>query len=567
MRFLSHLLRKEQYVSLGVIFILTAVSVFAFNPYEYGLSDHAITIPFLKSIANPSLYPNDYLVAEKSYYYSYFWQALGFIGRYFPLNVPLLFFVLYYVSLFFFFWGIYLIAKLLWRRQEVAYLSLFFLLFFKPTLGGMSTFDRAFLTRVAVLPILVFAFYFFLRKKFLWSFVLQGVGFLIHPLSAAHMIAILFLASIIWMREMGLKKILVCWIILASLASPIFIWKIISSPPSVSLLHANADWLELLRLRSADEIFPFSWPRVVFLEAGLVFLAFLASWKYKPQTQYHRIIIGATFLIIGFCILGTIFSEIYSFPLALNLQLFRSFQWLVYLAFIYFANYAFQELRSGKGLYKLLAVFLAFGVFYGASNWAYGYAAFLILALLLVLKKRGTNSKLPRYFVYALLAVVLILSSIFYLQGERFSRGNHQEKFWLDVAKKAKAGTGQRDMFIVPPNLEGFRIESERTIYGDWKDGTLTFYNPAFGKEWFMRMQRLGYQKDFSSEGSSVPRDVFLKENFFALSEADFRAIAAEMRQRAGEKPRVFLVTFRNGKRLNFPLAYGNDEFLIYEIK
>ncbi len=66
MRFLSHLLRKEQYVSLGVIFILTAVSVFAFNPYEYGLSDHAITIPFLKSIANPSLYPDDYLVAEKS---------------------------------------------------------------------------------------------------------------------------------------------------------------------------------------------------------------------------------------------------------------------------------------------------------------------------------------------------------------------------------------------------------------------------------------------------------------------------------------------------------------------
>ncbi|MDD5626989.1 MAG: hypothetical protein PHW01_03225 [Patescibacteria group bacterium] len=556
MRFLSRLSRKEQYISLGVVFVLTTISIFAFNPYEYGLSDHAITIPFLKSIANPSLYPNDYLVAEKSYYYSYFWQALGFIGRYFPLNIPLLFFVLYYVSLFFFFWGIYLIAKLIFQKQEVAYLSLFFLLFFKPTLGGMSTFDRAFLTRVAVLPILVFAFYFFLKKKFLWSFVLQGLGFLMHPLSAAHMIAILFLASIIWIREMGWKRLLVYLIILASMASPIFIWKIISSPPSVSLLHANADWLELLRLRSADEIFPFSWSRVVFLEAGLVFLAFLASWKYKPQAQYHRIIIGAAFLIIGFCILGTIFSEIYSFPLALNLQLFRSFQWLVYLAFIYFANYVFQELRSGRGLCKLSAVLLALGIFYGASNWVYGYAAFLILALLLVLKKRGTDSKLPRYFVHALLAVVLILGSIFYFQGERFSWGNHQEKFWLDVAKKAKAETGQRDVFIVPPHLEGFRIESERTIYGDWKDGTLTFYNPAFGKEWLMRMQRLGYQ-----------RDVPLKESFFVLSEADFRAIAKETRQRAGEKSRVFLVTFRNGKQLNFPLAYGNEKFLVYEIK
>jgi len=538
-----------------MIFILTAISVFALNQYEYGLSDQAITIPFLKSLENPNLYPDDYLVSERSYYYSFFWQGLGFLGRYLPFNIPILFFIFYCVSLFFFFWGIYLVAKILFQKQEVGYLSLFFLLFFKPLLGGISSFDRIFLTRVIVLPIIIFAFYFFLKKKFLWSFILQGLGFLMHPLSAVHMIAILFVASLIWIRKIGWKRMLIYWIILGILVSPIFVWKIISSPSSASLLHANIDWIQLLRLRSSDEIFPFSWPKIVLEEAALVFLVFLISLQYKPRGQYHRIIIGAIFLILGFCVLATIFSELIPIPLILNLQLFRSFQWLFYFTCIYFANYFLRELQDSKKINKLLLPLFVLGIFYGANNWIYGYVAFLFLMLLLVLGWRRTQFS-SSHFIKIFLVVVLILGGIFYIKGDRFYLGNHQEPSWLDVAKRAKEETAEKDMFIVPPNLEGFRIESERTIYGDWKDGTLMFYNPAFGKEWMRRMQRLGYQKD-------VP----LKESFLSLTESDFRVIAVEMRQSAGEGSRIFLVNFREGRRLNFPLVYGNAKFLVYEIE
>ncbi|MDP2944663.1 MAG: hypothetical protein Q8N57_03835, partial [bacterium] len=102
----------------AAIFILTAVSVLALNQYEYGLSDQAITVPFLKSFANSSLYPSDYLVAQKDYYYSYLWPFFGLAVRYFSINIPLAFFLLYFFALFFFFLGIYSISQLFFRRRE-----------------------------------------------------------------------------------------------------------------------------------------------------------------------------------------------------------------------------------------------------------------------------------------------------------------------------------------------------------------------------------------------------------------------------------------------------------------
>ena len=78
---------------------------------------------------------------------------------------------------------------------------------------------------------------------------------------------------------------------------------------------------------------------------------------------------------------------------------------------------------------------------------------------------------------------------------------NAQESGWLEVQVWAKENTRSHDVFIVPPNRSGFRVESERTIYGDWKDGTQMFFNPDFGFEWFRRMKALGYKKELEIRG------------------------------------------------------------------
>ncbi|PIU01941.1 hypothetical protein COT68_00560 [bacterium (Candidatus Torokbacteria) CG09_land_8_20_14_0_10_42_11] len=539
----------------AAIFILTAVSVISLNQYEYGLSDQAITVPFLKSFGDPSLYSSDYLVAQKDYYYSYLWPFLGLAVRYFSINIPLVFFLLYFFALFFFFLGIYSISQLLFRRREISFLALFFLLFFKPLLGGMASVDRSFLTRVAVLPILTFGLYYFLRRKYWLSCGFLGFGFLIHPLTAAQLAFILFFVFLSRWREIGWKKIAGCLILLAVLASPILAWKALHSPDSASLLRASPDWIKLLRLRSSDEIFPFSWPKIIFSQAMMVFLIFVLGAKFSPEKDYHRAVKIIISAVIIFCLLAAIFSEFLPLPIILNLQLFRSFQWLFYLAAIYFANYVFSQFSTGDWKDKIFVLALALGFFYGASNGGYGFACFSVLALLLILMKNKKKILISRYFTPALIILVLFLGGVLSFQNKKFTWQNKQEKDWQDIAVAARLSSKPDDFFIVPPNLEGFRVESERSIYGDWKDGTLTFYNPEFGREWFNRMEKLGYRENLS-----------LKKSFLAMTESDFLAIASEIRPEISPDAKIFLVTMLGSKALNFPLVYQNQKFIVYAL-
>jgi hypothetical protein len=44
---------------------------------------------------------------------------------------------------------------------------------------------------------------------------------------------------------------------------------------------------------------------------------------------------------------------------------------------------------------------------------------------------------------------------------------------------------------LTPPDREGFRVFSERSIVGEWKDGTQQFFSWAFTREWRRRMDAL----------------------------------------------------------------------------
>jgi hypothetical protein len=162
---------------------------------------------------------------------------------------------------------------------------------------------------------------------------------------------------------------------------------------------------------------------------------------------------------------------------------------------------------------------------------------------------------LLKHIVLILLAVVTVTSTGIYMRHRNFSIYNRQEKQWLDVQMWAKENTNSEDQFIVPPYLEGFRVESERTVYCDWKDGTLLNFNPAFGLEWIRRMERLGYKKNISPE-----------TGFRNLKEKDFTVIAEEMLIR-NKKSSVFLIREQENAALKFPKLYENEKFVAYQIR
>jgi len=177
--------------------VITAVSIIGINQYTYGLYNHFITIPFIKSIIDPYLYPHDFLIAEKKYFYTYFNSSIALLVKTFHVALPTLFFAVYCLSLYATLIAFFKIALALYPKKEVAYFSVIFLIFSFTTLGGMRTIESLFLERTFVMPMLLFAFYFFLQKKIVWAYTLSGIAFLFHPLSAVYVLACLFTCSVL----------------------------------------------------------------------------------------------------------------------------------------------------------------------------------------------------------------------------------------------------------------------------------------------------------------------------------------------------------------------------------
>lgn len=545
---------KIDVFGIAMSMLFAFASIFGVNMYEYGTKDQVITIPFLKEAINPALYPNDFLVAQKPYFYTFLWEVSARIIRYLHVDMTLLFFTLYVIAMVATFYALYLIAFTLFNRKDTAVLALFFILFTRTSLALSYTLDELFLTRSAVLPFLLFALYFFLKERFVLSYALLGVGFLIHPLTTIYAAALIGVASLINMQRIGIRRLLISIGVFVVLASPILVWKALYHPASLSTFYADPRWLALMRLRSTHHLFPFSWELNIFLEVFALLAAFVVSWKYQPKPFYHRVVVSFVGTIIAMWIVDIIFSEWLPLSIMLQIQLFRSTVFLIYFALIYIAHFVVMEIRARQfGIGTVLAAVLVVVALYDTQHWKIACAALLAVLTLIVLYQLVAQRTLSsQQFVLLIAGLCVAVGAVLFIRQPHFSINNAQNEQWLDVQQWANRSTDIADTFIVPPANLGFRVESERTIYGDWKDGTQMFFNPEFGYEWIKRMQKLG----FTNEAS-------LAQDFKQVDQTTFVDIANDLRI---ENHAVFLVMYRDRAGITFPVAYHNKDFTVYKV-
>ncbi len=170
----------------------------------------------------------------------------------------------------------------------------------------------------------------------------------------------------------------------------------------------------------------------------------------------------------------------------------------MYFAILYVANYFVQTIRSQGSLYDVLAAaIVSIAVLQGARVGKYAFVALVGLALLAMIFQARYRRPMPAlHWILTTLVLVSAFGATAWVRGVRLAVGNSQPREWLEVQRWARQNTAREDIlediFIVPPNLMGFRVESERGIYADWKDGTQTFFNPRYGLEWIRRMKALG---------------------------------------------------------------------------
>lgn len=533
--------------------VIASASIIGINQYTYGLYNHFITIPFIKSIIDPSLYPHDYLIAEKKFFYTYFNTGCAWLINLLGISLPQLYFTLYCISLYVTLISYFKISLHLFPKKEVAYFSVIFLIFSFTTLGEMRTVESLFLERTLVLPLLLFAFYCFLQKKIIASYTLAGIAFLFHPLSAVYALACLFMCSLFSLKEIGWKQATISLAILGALASPVLWLKIQNPAPSLGLFNPDPEWIELLRLRSAHHLFPTTWSPLLLTQSALFIVGFGLSRIHKPATWEHKTIMLSCSAVLLMCVAGTLFTEVLPVSIVLQFQLFRSFVFLIFFAIIYYSNFLFEESRSKEHILKKSIVFIFFVFIFYSGNMA-KYASFLLVAIAVVPGYYLASSflhKFSKLYFPSLILMVFALGAVGGLLRGGFTIGNKQDSEWLEIQYWAKQNTPKDAVFIVPPRLEGFRVEAERTLYGDWKDGTQMFFNPQFGKEWIRRMKMLGYVDDRK-----------LDESYAALKEPDFEKIKEELTYHSAA-----YIICKKEQTLSSPMVFSNREFKIYKIK
>jgi hypothetical protein len=362
---------------------------------------------------------------------------------------------------------------------------------------------------------------------------------------------------------------------------PIAVWSVSRGTPM------SAEWLELLKLRSAHHSFPSSFAVDLPDAAALLALAALAASRLSYDRRYLL-----TLFLVGTALqflFGTLLTEYLPVKAVLQYQPHRSWRFLQLLLQAVIAAGVVEGFRAGgvgrivalstgaivfvTGLESLLPLaviaqvaaarppaaawsrLLALAILLGVDGWgdkpldwtsllgpllnrSLSATVLTAAALALLIRigvEKGGFTRAALSGLAALLTLAWFLPHVYERARARFDRGG-----WVEVQKWARGNTPRSAVFLTPPREAGFRVFSERTAVGEWKDGTQQYFDDGFVREWGLRMEILG----------DLPK----------RNDEELRQIA----QRLGA---THIVLPARQERAGFAELYRNRDFAVYRAR
>jgi hypothetical protein len=559
--------------------LLLALAGTVLTGYRYGDSNHGITVPILKRLMDASLYPGDVMVATADKFPTVFYRALALL---LPNTdwIPVAFFVLYVVAIAATLAGAWRLG--MWAGGPgAAWLALLFAFPVRIGLAGEALYRVEFSHSHLASALVIWAMVWFLEGRRLLPLLVLSLGAYNHLLYSAYVLVPMVLVVLAERRERGTKRTLQLLAAAALPLVPIAAWSVSRGTPM------TAEWLELLKLRSSHHSFPSGFAGDLPDAAALLALAALSASRLPSD----RRALLALFLVgtaLQF-LFGTLFTEYWPLKAVLQYQPHRSWRFLQLLLQAVIAAGVVQGFRAG-GVGRLVALLTGVVVFLPglesllplvviaqaaasrppAATWARLLAAsvlaflggwgdkpldfttFLLemsnrmlsatvltaaaLALLVRIGyEKGGFTRRALSGLAALLTLVWFMPDVYARARARFDRGA-----WIEVQKWARQNTPKSAVFLTPPREAGFRVFSERTSVGEWKDGTQQYFDDAFVREWGLRMEILG----------DLPK----------RNDEELRQIA----QRLGA---THIVLPARQERAGFAELYRNRDFAVYRAR
>ncbi|MFI5377683.1 MAG: DUF6798 domain-containing protein [Tepidisphaerales bacterium] len=322
--------------------VLLAIALILLGGYRLGVGNQTIQVPFLKWYIDSHLFANDPMVTNTIRDYpSFFFQAAAALVR--PFGLERTYLLLHVLTTIAFVGACYWLVKTIFNDSLAGLIMILLMITGShQALGGDSIYSMGFTHTWFVFPIAIIAMELFYREKKLSAFVLAGILFNLHALTAAYLVVMFTLCLLCDLRRVGILRFAVYLLVFGAVAFP-------TAQEMVRQKQVfDAEWIWLTRIRSADHSFPSVWwqtgasdiPRFgLLLGMAILSLSFAAPRDRQRKSLIMGIAVLALFAIGAVCasdaFAGALANRIK--PTVLRAQLFRSSRLLMILMFAHTA--------------------------------------------------------------------------------------------------------------------------------------------------------------------------------------------------------------------------------------
>ena len=548
---LSVSFRKRQ-----LFFVTATLTTLLLIGYQFGTFDEAMHIPFLKSMANPSLYPGDQMLTLQSIYYSYFWYffipflKIGWLE-------PVLF-IVHATTIYLSYWAIWELSDTLFHNPLSSFISVIAFIVPHFSFVGFPVFEFAPLSRTFVLPFLLIAVNQFFKGRIVLAFFIAGLMYNIHVVSVNFILAMFGLACLLEFSRIGIRKIITAGIVFILAALPVLLWKASGNPVDFSLRPAWVAFLNQTMFRHIFALigtFPGTWVIVLcgLSAIGMFFIAF-HDGKRDQSAVTARIFIYAGIIVVVVDII-----TVYWLPITIIIQsqIARIGLWILILAYLYFAN-----MLAGLYVRKTLSP-----VAFWLLTVTFLLSPLPILTVLVWLLARFVKSEwIIKTAAIAIPAATLfsfaLLLTLGFWQPGVFIYG--QQTPWVDIQNWARNNTPISARFITPPEKIGvqesdWRVHSERASAGTFSELLVAAFQPGYEEEWKPRFELLAPGAVARFNGDYFANIEIIRQAYVGLSTDQLTLAACRLKAQyiVSEKPYLHPL----------PLVYENTEFAVYDVR
>ena len=533
--------------SLGLLAcLLLALVQVLWAGYQLGVGNQSIQVAFLWKRMDPALFPRDAMVnTTLARYPSLFFHALAPLAR--VIELEHLYLALHLATAIGVLVAVAALVRAMFGSRGAGFVALLFLLAGHHTsLAEQSLYSSGLTHTWAVFPVMIAALALLYAERHWAAFAITGALVNFHALEAGQLGFCLGVWALGNWPRLGWRKLAGLLVVMAACAAPAA-WLALRAHETF-----DAQWMQLMHIRSALHSFPSAWWRAGNPEIprfALIFALAALAWTPRPERSptTRWLVVGVAVLFVA----GYLFTEVWPHPVAVRAQLFRSSRFLLVLLLAYIAWGCRQGWVAGRlefGVATLTALAIAVppasvllpvavlvtalvallrnrlawwqALLAGAASvvsvvaWRqiqfvvpglspeFSWPALLAwrgpgLAATLVIAAAGVlwwlaDRELSPWRAAGLTTVgALTALAILVPARERLLTPPAADAAWFDAQRWVRDHTPVDALLLTPPQMGGFRMLSQRSLAGEWRDGTQLYFSGAFTKPWWNQMNLL----------------------------------------------------------------------------